>query len=745
MMGDWELLQAYAKQRSETAFAELVQRHLNWVYSSALRQVGDRHLAEDVTQAVFVLLARKAGSLRRGTILTGWLFRTTRFVAARAVRSEQRRKTREQAASAMSTTTDNEQLWEQLAPHLDQAVAALSETDRSAILLRFYERKSLREVGERLGISEEAAKKRVSRALDKMRDHLTRRGVVFGTVGLAGVLTEQTVQGVPAALGITVLKTSLASVSTPAVLPQLARETLNGWRLAKLKIAAGIAVVSVAAALTSNVVVNRKSPRPSPTVAAAVQHPEESGVASKPQAAPMPLPPHTTAQTEPATNRVLDIHVVEAQTKLAVAGAEIVVNSEEQKTTGYTDQEGHYRIELPVKHPSQMTVAAAKEGFVPLEATWYSREAVARLPAEFAFTFEPITSIGGVVQDEEGQPIAGARVKVSVFYSFGRNGEIHIDPSKLKAVMADGLGHWRFDQAPSDLSQLEFRLRHPDYVQTFYPGVPNHGKLPTEQLRAMSAVMVMKKGLTVVGRVFSAQGEPITGAFVGLGRSLGFIDCLETNTDSAGGYQFNAVNSGSTFLFVQAHGFAPDLRRIDTSRDTGPFDFHLGSGRHIGGRIVDTKGNPLSDVQVYADRWRGDQFLNWRTTTDTNGVFEWSEAPTDDVQLAFTKEGYKRLDGYSVPADSTNVAVTLKPPFIARGLVIDAVTGQAIPSFKLTVGQLFKKRTEPFWDEKSQMSFSDGRYEWNVKFPGRYVLRAEAEGYAGEISPPFDQDRDEGF
>ena len=102
-MGDWELLQEYAKHRSEAAFAELVQRHLNWVYSAALRQVGDPHLAEDVTQAVFVLLARKAGSLRPGTILSGWLFRTTRFVAARALRTEYRRKAREQTAVTMSS------------------------------------------------------------------------------------------------------------------------------------------------------------------------------------------------------------------------------------------------------------------------------------------------------------------------------------------------------------------------------------------------------------------------------------------------------------------------------------------------------------------------------------------------------------------------------------------------------------------------------------------------------------------
>src|ERR1017187_1341172 len=101
-MDDWELLQLFAKNRSETAFAELVRRHLNWVYSLARRHVGDAHLAEDVAQSVFVLLARKAASLRRGTVLSGWLFRTTRYVASCAMRTEYRRKAREQAAVAMS-------------------------------------------------------------------------------------------------------------------------------------------------------------------------------------------------------------------------------------------------------------------------------------------------------------------------------------------------------------------------------------------------------------------------------------------------------------------------------------------------------------------------------------------------------------------------------------------------------------------------------------------------------------------
>ena len=248
-MGDWELLQNYVKIRSEAAFAELVQRNIDWMYSLALRRVGDPQLAQDVVQSVFALLARKAGSMRAGTVLGGWLFRSTCFVAKCSLRAERRRKSREEIASAMMTTAhpdETELLWERLAPHLDDAVASLSEGDRSAVLLRFYQKKSLSEVGQHLGLSEEAAKKRVSRTVEKLRDYLTRRDVTLGGAVLAGLLVEKVVQAAPAALTASVLKTS--GVGLSVVLPQLARETLSAWRWAKIKLvsAAGFSVVLVA-------------------------------------------------------------------------------------------------------------------------------------------------------------------------------------------------------------------------------------------------------------------------------------------------------------------------------------------------------------------------------------------------------------------------------------------------------------------------------------------------------------------
>ena len=258
-MDDQELFQDYVKTRSEAAFTELVQRHINWIHSVARRRVGNPQLAEEVVQSVFALLARKAGSLRPGTVLGGWLFRSTCFVAKCSLRAEQRRKNREAIASAMMTASqpdETEVLWERLAPHLDLAVATLSEADRSAVLLRFYQKRSLAEVGQQLGLSEEAAKKRVSRTVEKLRDFLTRRGVTLGGAVLASLLAEKAVQAAPVALTASVIKTSGTGLSV--ALPQLALETLSAWRWGKIKLvsAAGFSVVLVAL-LLHNVSVTR--------------------------------------------------------------------------------------------------------------------------------------------------------------------------------------------------------------------------------------------------------------------------------------------------------------------------------------------------------------------------------------------------------------------------------------------------------------------------------------------------------
>lgn len=211
---DQQLLRDYAARRSEPAFAELVRRHVDHVHSAALRMVRDAHLAEDVTQGAFVALAQNAGSLTDHAVLSGWLHRTAQNLAANAVRTEVRRRARETEAVAMNEILESDASWEHIAPHLDAALGELGEADRDALLLRYFERKSASEMARTLGISDEAAQKRVNRAEEKLRDIFAKQKITVGAGGLAVVIGANAVQAAPAGLAATI---SAAAVLTGTV------------------------------------------------------------------------------------------------------------------------------------------------------------------------------------------------------------------------------------------------------------------------------------------------------------------------------------------------------------------------------------------------------------------------------------------------------------------------------------------------------------------------------------------------
>jgi RNA polymerase sigma factor (sigma-70 family) len=257
LLDDAELLSAYATQHSEEAFATLVERHVSLVHSSALRQMRNPHLAEEITQAVFIILARKAGSLGRETVLAGWLCRTARFVACNALKTEHRRRHREQEAHMNSLLNEPEpDVWPQVAPFLDEAVAQLGEADRNAVVLRFYEQQPLEEVGRVPGLNADAAQKRVGRALEKLRKFFRQRGINTPTAILAGVISTHSVQAAPVALAKSVTVVALAKgATTSGSTLTLIKGALKIMAWTKAKTAVVTSTVVLLAAGTSTVTI----------------------------------------------------------------------------------------------------------------------------------------------------------------------------------------------------------------------------------------------------------------------------------------------------------------------------------------------------------------------------------------------------------------------------------------------------------------------------------------------------------
>lgn len=259
-MKDSELLRNYASTGSNEAFSALVAEYVGLVHSTALRKVEDPHLAEEVAQAVFVILAQKAGSLSRKTVLSGWLYRTTLFAASHAVRAENRRRHREQKAFEMESLPPDppsNSVWAEIVPHLDEAMASLGEKDRNAILLRFFHNQDIKETAAATGQSVEATKKRIARAVEKLRRFFVRRGVFLNAVAVTSALSGSGAQAAPAGFAISITSAVAGQSAAAATsITLLANQTMKTLFWIKCKTVGSAALATLTALGTAALLAN---------------------------------------------------------------------------------------------------------------------------------------------------------------------------------------------------------------------------------------------------------------------------------------------------------------------------------------------------------------------------------------------------------------------------------------------------------------------------------------------------------
>ncbi|MHC4323983.1 MAG: carboxypeptidase regulatory-like domain-containing protein [Planctomycetota bacterium] len=412
-----------------------------------------------------------------------------------------------------------------------------------------------------------------------------------------------------------------------------------------------------------------------------------------------------------------------------------------------TDSQGFCKIKLPDFPIETLRFYPKKEGFVPLWIMWKGIPTPPELPKVFTVTMEPSTTIGGIVKNERDEPIEG--VAVGVYYrtvdpdaAENVRVDIMIDNAHLTDIKTDASGRWTFDKMPAQIDKNELRifLMHPQYMSDLLR--PAHIPMPItrqpsiESLCDLSAVMVMKEGLKVTGKVTDTRGNPITGAKIYDTEDYWWSSTKPfAETDAQGQFQANA-NPGTATWTVQAAGYAPDLRVVTIKSGISPVEIRLEPGRVIEGKVNDQAGRPIEGASIRAEDWRRyRRRLHLVAKTDAEGNFKLTDAPADEVTFDIGKDGYMVLENFTMKPDERKYSITLRPMLKVRGTVLDAQTGRPINKFTVTNGFDHEDGRAPQWDKHSVRTFTDGQYEMEYRQEiFTYRIRVDAEGYQTAVS-----------
>lgn len=407
-----------------------------------------------------------------------------------------------------------------------------------------------------------------------------------------------------------------------------------------------------------------------------------------------------------------------------------------------TDAEGKATIAIPGPNRLFLSLIAYPDGYPPMRKWWRNDSGNELIPEEFTFTFERGRTIGGIVRNEQGAPIQGVKVHLSI--SSEKYERLSMCLALWDSVfLTNTEGQWQLDHVPQKIDSMAVGLEHPDYIS-----VPDPTEIPAAQQRQVenrSVVMVMKKGIPVAGTVTDPEGKPVVGATVTLGEWYSPKQPM-ASTDQEGHYRFASLVSGGTVLTVTRPGLAPALRSINVQPQIKPVDFRLEKGNTLRVRVVDKEGKPISGVFVTPDTWRGRRVLcdvGIKGRTDADGRWAWTWAPKDAVQTDFGLTGYVNymsIRGLPLAPQEAEHVVTLYPALAISGHVVDAQTKQPIPSFHVVRGnrQAGSFANNVFWDRHEVVEGKNGQYKLMITQPSLvHLVRIEADGHQPTVSREF--------
>jgi RNA polymerase sigma factor (sigma-70 family) len=725
-----QLLRRFATG-DEGAFEALIARHGAMVLGVCRRLLYESSDVEDAFQATFLVLLRKAGTLRDSEPLGPWLHGVAYRVAARirgrsARRPEgERRGARPEAVESACGLERSE-----LRLLIDEEIGRLPEKYRRPVVLCYLEGWTHEEAARRLRCSTGSLRGRLDRARETLRGRLIRRGVA-PAAGLAVLAAggEAVGAAVPASIVAATVATLARSATASAISSSAAMEMADGvfraMVAARLRTAASFAMagaIVLASGLAWLAVLGYSLARDGREQAPVAQ---AGGAAAGEGEGPS-----------------VEIRVVDHRDGRPLPGVALTVNADRQAgARATTDGAGRAAVALPDPLPKILSVVVRKEGFAPVTLWFPSPVREAEIPASYTLKLFPAEAVGGVVRDEQGRPVAGVRVAPTIWTSSADVRPLREDYEEAPPATTDEMGRWRCEGMPAgiDASRVSIAFTHPEYQRLDWPV----GQA-LENLRS-GRPAVLAQGLEVTGRVVDPAGRPVADARIVLGRELYTPDVRRAETDKDGRFRFDHVAAGDTVVTIQAMGFAPALEKVVVRAGLEPMAVRLAKGRMVRGRVVDAKGEPIRGAAVAADGWRGHRTLEHQITTDEDGEFRWDDAPPDSFWVDVSHEGYLAVNRREVPPDAGDLSFVLIKPLKVRGTVVDAGTRHAVRDFTVVPGMESEGSFSTYWDRSQARPARGGRYEIVFDDMNREQgrrIRIEADGYKPSVSRVIRDDED---
>jgi protocatechuate 3,4-dioxygenase beta subunit len=594
---------------------------------------------------------------------------------------------------------------------IDEEVARLPSRYRDAVVLCDLEGLSYTEAARRLRCPLGTLQSRLARGRSRLRTRLVSRGVA--PLAISAFLADAARAAVPEALAETTIRAATAGPIS-ATAAALAGTVARNLVVSTTKNIAGVlclASITMGAGLLAHDRLGAGPMDPAPAAAAVVEPPQPE---------------------QPKTDRTLKLEVVSGDENSALPGASVWTRanwSSLHDSQGTTDEEGRYTVALPAGTTTSLQLIVVHPGFAPIELRWARAEPI---PESYTVSLEPGVPIGGTVRDEQGRPIAGARVLLQIGAAPPGGRERYAN-SEIAAAVTDDRGQWRSETLPASAGpgvRLDLVTTHPDHVVL-------KQAVTAEALRAFTAAGVMKSGQSLSGTVLSPTGRPVAGAMVIVQSRPDRSALSRIQTDREGRFRTGPIvdpNWREFTIVVRADGFASFAQTLLVPPEIEPQTIRLSPRKPLHGRVVDARGRPVAGAVVISATELSFAGLDWEAETNVDGQFVWYDAPvTGTYILNVQKPPFRHLFAQMIPGGSEDFTITLHRLQRVHGTVTDAETGRSIERFVLIRGSgPHRPGWPPDWYRDSARSFSGSQFELtgdDIEQNAYHSIRIEADGY----------------